>query len=358
MRAMLDASCELQKSTQGVVMKYVSIAVSAFALATAAAQPSIAQSVAEFYSGKTIQFGVGYPPGGYDAYTRAAARYMGKYIPGNPNVIVINMPGASSFNYVRHLHSRAPKDGTQFGMFDRGLIARSVLDPKTTNVDFGEFTWIGSMNKEVSACFLWNTKNIKSVQDVIDYKGSVILGGTSKNGGGYVYSSLLQRMSPKTVKQVFGYDATSQMLLAAERGEIDGTCTIYGSLKINHPDLFELRKLNVVVQFVETRHPDLPEVQTAYEVARSEDENRVIAFLTSADAIGRPVVGPPGLAADRTEALRKAFMETMKDTEFLAFAKKAQMEIDPMSGEQASKIVADIAATPSHIVELARNILE
>ncbi len=327
-------------------------------VAASMALPAQSQSVAEFYAGKTLSFGVGYPSGGFDTYTRAAARYMGKHIPGNPNVIVINMPGASSFNYVRHLHGRAPKDGTQFGMFDRGLIVKSVLDPKTTNVDFREFTWIGSMNREVSACFVGDAKGINTVQEVIGYKGDVILAGTSKNGGGYVYTSLLQRMSPKNVKQVFGYESASQMVLATERGEIDGTCFIFGTLKINYPDLLEQKKLRMIVQYAETRSPDLPDVQTAYELARSEDEKRVINFLTSVDTIGRPIIAPLGIPAERVEALRKAFMETMKDPEFLAMTAKAKMDIDPIDGEEAAKIVTQIVTTPAKVVDLARVILE
>lgn len=339
-------------------MKNFLAIVGASLIALSGAQSAFAQSVADFYGGKTISFGVGYPTGGFDSYTRAAARYIGKYIPGNPTVIVVNMPGASSLNYVRHLHSRAPKDGTQFGMFDRGLIVKSVLDPKLTNVDFREFTWIGSMNSEVSACFLGSQKGIRTVQDVTDFKGDVILAGTSKNGGGYVYTSLLRRISPNNVKQVFGYESTSQMVLATERGEIDGTCFIFGTLKINYPDLLEQKKLNIILQYSENRSPDLPDVQTAYEVARSDDERQVINFLTSVDTIGRPVIAPLGLPPERTAALRKAFMDTMKDPEFLAFTSKAKMDIDPIDGEGAAKIATKILTTPTKVVDLARNILE
>jgi len=338
-------------------MKTIFTALSA--LAFAAAAPVAAQSPAEFYKGKTVQFGVGYEPsGGFDAYTRIAARYIGKHIPGNPTVIVTNMPGASSLTYVRFIRNQAPKDGTQFGMFDRGLIAKSVLDPKTMGVDFRDFTWIGSMNSEIGVCVLWNTKNLKTVADIQNYPGDVIVGGTSKNGGGYVYSSILQRLSPKNVKQVFGYSATGPMLLAAERGEADGTCTIFSSLQSGYPDLLSQKKLNVIVQYSEKRHPEMADVQTAYEVARSDNEKTVISFLTAAEAIGRPVIAPPNLPKDRTDALRKAFLDTMKDPEFLAFAKQAKMDIDPTSGERAAEIVASIADTPEEAVNLARQLLE
>jgi tripartite-type tricarboxylate transporter receptor subunit TctC len=262
------------------MLKRMTGIICALLVCALASAPAVAQqSVADFYKGKTVQFGVGYPPsGGFDLYTRTAARYMGKYIPGNPSVIVVNMPGASSFNYVRYIHDIAPKDGTQFGMFDRGLIAKSVLDPKTINVDFRDFTWLGSMNSELGVCVLWNTKKLKSVADILKYPGDVILAGTSKNGGGYVYAAILQRMSPRNVKQVFGYTATGPMLVAAESGEVDGTCTIYSSLVTQYHDMLRDKKLNIVVQYSEKRHPDLPDVATAYEVARSDDEKKVIGF--------------------------------------------------------------------------------
>lgn len=320
---------------------------------------AIAQPAADFYRGKTVQFGVGYPPsGGFDTYTRAAARYMGKHIPGNPTVVVANMPGASTYNYVRYIHDVAPKDGTQFGMFDRGLIAKSVLDPKMVNVDFRNFAWIGSMNRELGVCVLWETKGLKSVDDIMKFPGDVIIGGTSKNGGGYVYAAIMQRMSPRNVKQVFGYGATGPILLAAERGEIDGTCTIYGSLVTQYPDLIAKKKLNVVVQYGDVRHPDLQHVQTAYEIARSDNEKKVIAFLTAAEALGRPVIAPAAIPADRKAILRNAFMATMKDPEFLAFAEKAKMDIDPVDGEAAEKIISQIAAMPKDAIDLARQLLD
>ena len=329
------------------------------ALILASVGTATAQTPAEFFNGKTIQFGVGYPPsGGFDTYTRVAARFIGKHIPGNPKVIVTNMPGASSLNYVRYIRDVAPKDGTQFGMFDRGLIARSVLEPKTIGVDFRELTWIGSMNSEIGVCVLWNTKNLKSVEDIAKFPGDVIMAGTSKNGGGYVYTAILQRMSPRNVKQVFGYTATGPMLMAAESGEVDGTCTIFSSLETQYPDLLAQKKLNIVVQFAPERHPRMKDVATGYETARSESEKKVISFLTAAEKIGRPIIAPPGLADDRREALRKAFVDTMNDPEFRAFAEKAKMDIDPVDGARAAGIVAEVSSTPADAVELARKLLD
>ena len=154
------------------------LAISVVAL-MAGIGPVAAQSPAEFYRGKTVQFMVGYPPsGGFDAYTRAAARFIGKHIPGTPTVIVTNMPGASSLQFVRYLMKQAPKDGTQFGMFNRGLMPKAVLDPKV-GIDFAKFTWIGSMNSELAVCYIWGAKGVKTIDQL--KHTNVTLGDTSKN---------------------------------------------------------------------------------------------------------------------------------------------------------------------------------
>ena len=319
--------------------------------------PVAAQSPAEFYRGKTVQFMVGYPPsGGFDAYTRVAARYIGKHIPGNPTVIVTNMPGASSLQFVRYLQSQAPKDGTQFGMFNRGLMPKSVLEPKETGVDFTKFTWIGSMNSELAVCYVWGAKNITTIDQIKQSK--LTLGDTSKNSGGYIYTSILRNMSPDTIKLVLGYATTGDIWLATERGEVDGNCTVVTSLQSQRPDWIEQKKINIVVQFGETKHKDLPHVPTIFELISSENEKKAINFLIASEAIGRPIIGPPGMVADRTAALRKAFLDTMKDPEFLALAEKSKMDMDVVPGEKAAQIAAEIQNTPAEAVELARKFMD
>jgi len=327
-------------------------------MALPAAAQSGAPSPADFYKGKTVQFGVGYEPsGGFDAYTRAAARFIGKHIPGNPTVIVTNMPGASSLTYVRYLKAQAPKDGTQFGMFNRGLMPKSVLDPKETGVDFREFTWIGSMNSEVAVCYLWGAKGVKTIADMKKASG-VNLGDTSKNSGGYIYTSILRSMSPDNVRLILGYATTGHIWLAVERGELDGNCTVLTSLQSQRPQWFAENKINMLVQFSETKHRELPQVPTIFEMVTTENEKKAINFLIAAEAIGRPIIGPPGMEATRAEAIRKAFLDTMKDAEFLAFAKQAKMDMDVVPADKAAKIAADIATTPKEALDLARKFMD
>jgi hypothetical protein len=317
-----------------------------------------AQTPAEFYRGKTIQLGVGYPPGGgFDVYTRALGQFIGRHIPGNPNVVVVNMPGASGLNYVRYIHDVAPKDGTQFGMFERGLISKAVLEPSIMKVDFRDFTWIGSMNSELGVCVLWDKPNLSSINDIKNKKSDVIIAGTSKNGGGFHYAVILQRMSPN-IRQVFGYTATGPMIVAAENGEVDGTCTIYGSLETQFPDLLSKKKLNVVAQFAEKRSAKLPDIPTAFELVSSDDDRKIISFLTAAEVIGRPIIAPASIPAERRDALRAAFMNTMKDPAFVEYAEKLRLDLDPVDGQKAAEIVERIISTPAELVNMTRKMVE
>jgi tripartite-type tricarboxylate transporter receptor subunit TctC len=327
------------------------------AVASVVSVQAYAQTPEEFYRGKTVQFMVGYPPSGaFDAYTRVAARFIGKHIPGNPTVIVNNMPGASSLQFVRYLQSVAPKDGSQFGMFNRGLMPKSVLEPKAVGVDFTKFTWIGSMNSEIAFCYTWGAKGIKTLEDL--RTKPIMLGETSKNSGGYIYTSILRSLSPEKIKPVLGYATTGDIWLAIERGELDGNCTLMTSLESQRPDWLPQNKIVPLVQFSETKHPSLPNVPTIFEVLTSENEKKAINFLIASEQIGRPIIGPPGMQADRTAALRKAFLDMVKDPEFIEFAKKSKMDMDPVSGEKAAEIAAAIQSAPQEAVELARKFME
>lgn len=334
--------------------------VGAAALLTAIGSlAAVAQAPAEFFAGKTVQFMVGYPPsGGFDAYTRLAARFIGKHIPGNPSVIVVNKPGASSLTFVRYLATIAPKDGTQFGMFNRGLIPTSVLDTET-NVDFTQFTWIGSMSGEEAICYTWAGRGLDSLDKVKNAaKDSVTIGDTSKNSGGYIYSSMLRSLAPDPTKMVLGYPTTGDIWLAVERGELSGNCTLISSVESQRPEWLSQKKIDVILQFSETRAKALPKVPTIFELLPDEATKAAIRFLTAAEAIGRPVIAPAGLPADRTAALRKAFMDAMKDPELLAAAATSKMTIDPIPGEKAAEIAAAVRRASPEAVRIARQFME
>ena len=322
-----------------------------------AATTAAADEVADFYKGKTFQFVVGYPPsGGYDAYSRLLVRFLGKHIPGQPTVILQNMPGGSSLKSMQYMASIAPKDGTTIGMFNRGLMPQSKMKPEEVNVDFSTFTWIGSMNSDIAVCTVWAAKGIATIEQL--RKGEIVLGDTSKNSGGYIYSSILHSLAPENTRTILGYGASGDVWLAMEKGEVDANCNVWSSMKSQRPHWFSEKKANVLVQFSKAAHPDLPTVPLVFDIATTADQKLALDFLMAAEAIARPIVGPPGMNPERAGALRQAFDRTMKDPEFIAAAEKAQLEINPVGGVAAAKIAGEIAAAAAASVELAKKMID
>ena len=312
------------------------------------------QSIGDFYRVRTIQLTVGSATGaGYDAYGRALARFMSKHIPGNPTIVVQNMPAASSLQAVRYLMS-APKDGTQLLLFNRALINLAVTDPAAVGVNFKDFTWIGSMAGDVGVCYVSSDKGITDARQL---KGKDIrIGETSKNGGTYMFSAIAKNLFG--TKQVMGYGTNAQVWLAVDRGEVDGNCTGWTSIRIQRPQWIDEKKISVLVQYTTRKHPDLQSVPTIYEFDLTPDQRRAIEFLTTADAIVRPIIAPKDIPAERAAALREAFMETMRDPEFVKYAEQIGMDISPLGWQDAEKLVDAISSTSPETVALARKITE
>ena len=339
------------------VHKMTRIAGLALALGVAATAAAQADDVADFYKGKTFQFVVGYPPsGGYDAYGRLLTRFYGKHIPGQPTVIMQNMPGASSLKSAQYMASVAPKDGLTVGMFNRGLMPQSKMKPQEVNVDFTKMTWIGSMANDIAICTIWGAKGVKTFDDL--RKTQLIVGDTSKNSGGYIYASILHSLAPDNTRTILGYGASGDVWLAMEKGEVDANCNVWSSMKSQRPQWFTEHKAVILVQFSEIKHPELPNVPTVFEFATTSDQKKALNFLMASEAISRPVAGPPGMVPERAKALRDAFMATMKDPELIEAAAKAQMELAPVDGEQAAKIATEIANTPTDAIELAKKMID
>lgn len=336
-------------------MHRVSLCVATMAALTTLGSGASAESAEDFYRGKMVQFVVGYGAGsGFDIYTRAAARFIDRHIPGNPNVIVQNMPGAASLTSVRYMATKAARDGTEIAMFNRGLIINSVLNPEI-DVDFRTFTWIGSMNSEVPVCYLRASMGIDSLET---FKASKVnIGDTTRASGGYVYASVLRSLTGDAVDIILGYPGTVDIRLAMERGELDGNCGVWSTLKQSEQWLAG-DKINVLVQFAAEPHHELKEVPVAFAFVRSERERQALQFLVGAEPIGRPIIAPPGLPADRAAVLRAAFEKTMADPAFRAFTDQAKMDISVVTGERAAQIVDEIMATPTEAVKLANEMIQ
>ncbi|MCC6890654.1 MAG: hypothetical protein IT536_19190 [Hyphomicrobiales bacterium] len=316
-----------------------------------------AQSVADFYKGKTVTVIVGYTAGGgYDLYARALARHMGRHLPGNPSFIVQNVTGAGSLNAANNIYNVAPKDGTVFGTFGRGLAMEPLIGTARVQYDATRFTWLGSGSNEISICATWHTSPIKTWQDALTMPFAV--GGEGAGSDPDTYAALVRNVFGVKLKLVTGYHGTSDIILAIERGEVDGRCGwSWSSVKSTRPNWVPEKKLNYLVHISDAKAPELPHVPLIGEFA-NERQKRILRLVTSRQTMGRPFAAPPGVPADRAQALRRAFDATLRDPAFLAEAEKLKLEVNPVTGEEVERLVKELYATPKDIVEAARTAIK
>ena len=310
-----------------------------------------AQGAADFYRGKTVTLIVGYSSGGgYDTYARILARHIGKHIPGQPNVVVQNMPGAGSLRAANYLFNVAPKDGSVFGMFSRGMAMEPLIGGSATQFDAQKFTWLGSGTEEASVFVLWHTAPVKTWADMLTTPFSV--GGEGSGSDPDVYALLLKNSFGAKLRLVTGYPGTAEIALALERGEVDGRASwSWSSIKSVKPDWVAQNKVNLPIQLNLTRNPELPQVPLIMDFAKDDRQRASLKIILSRQTMGRPFIAPPALPDDRKTALRTAFDATMKDPEFLAEAKARGHEVNPVNGEAIDRLLAELYSTPKDVVE-------
>ena len=332
--------------------------MAAAALATMLMPAARAQSPADFYRGKNVEIYIGYSVGGaYDLYARVIARHIGKYIPGNPTVVPKNMEGAGSLRLANWLYNAAPKDGTVFGTIGRGTAFDPLLGHKGASFDATKFTWIGSANNEVSVCVAWHTTGITRFEDLLTREMTV--GGTGSAADTDQFPKITNGVLGTRMRVITGYPGGNDVGLAMERGEVQGRCGwSWSSVKSTHPAWVTDKKINILVQLALSKHPDLPDVPLIVDLAKTDEQRNVLKLIFSRQVMGRPFLGPPGIPADRVEALRKAFMDTMRDKDFLADAEKSQLEINPVDGADLEKLVKEIYQTPPQIAQKAAQLLK
>jgi tripartite-type tricarboxylate transporter receptor subunit TctC len=330
-------------------MRFVAIIRAIVILAFCPISHAHAQDPASFYKGKTIDLYIGYSAGGgYDVYARALARHMGRFIPGNPTIVPKNMPGAGSLVLANWLYNVAPKDGSAFGMIGRGTAFDPLLGSTKAQFDAAKFNWIGSMNDEVSVCVAWHTSGIAKLQDVTQKELTV--GGTGPAADTDQFPKVLNATIHTKFKIIPGYPGGNDIDLAMERGEVMGRCGwSWSSVVATHKRWIDDKKINILVQLSLTKHADLPNVPLVMDFAKTDEERQIFKLVFARQPMGRPFLAPPGVPADRTATLRKAFMDAMKDPGFLAEAEKMQLEIDLVSGDAVQAIVRDVYQTPKSI---------
>jgi tripartite-type tricarboxylate transporter receptor subunit TctC len=316
-----------------------------------------AQTPAEFYKGKSIDLYVGYSAGGgYDVYARSLARHMGRFVPGNPTIVPKNMPGAGSLLLANWLYNVAPRDGTAFGIIGRGTGFDPLLGSTKAQFDASKFNWLGSMNDEVSVCVAWHTSGITTLQQVMQTELTV--GGSGPAADTDQFPKVLNATIGTKFKVVTGYPGGNDVDLAMERGEVMGRCGwSWSSVIATHKSWIDDGKINVLVQLSLGKHPDLPDVPLVMDLARNSEEKQIFKLIFARQPMGRPFLAPPGIPPDRVAALRKAFMDTLKDKEFLAEAEKAKLEINPVAGGAVQNIVQEVYQTPKALASKAADMV-
>jgi tripartite-type tricarboxylate transporter receptor subunit TctC len=343
----------MTQNSRGLVPVAVLAALLALAAAFLLVTPARAQSVADFYRGKTIDLDIGYSVGGgYDLYARLIARRLGGHIPGNPTVVPKNMEGAGSLRLANYLYAAAPSDGTVIGATSRGAAFDPLLNEKGARFDASKFSWIGSANNEVSVCVALASSGVTKFDDL--FTKPLTIGSTGAADDTYQFPALVNAVLGTKFKIVTGYPGGNDVSLALERGEVQGRCGwSWSSVKTTRFDWVRDKRIIVLVQMSLSKHPDLPDVPLIMDLAKTDEQRQIFKMIFARQTMGRPYLAPPGVPADRLAALRKAFMDTMTDREFLGEAEQNKFEINPVDGEQLQALVKDIYQTPPEVVKKA-----
>jgi tripartite-type tricarboxylate transporter receptor subunit TctC len=311
----------------------------------------------DFYKGKTFTIVVGFTPaGGFDNYARVLARYLGKHIPGNPTVIVQNMPGAGSLTSVRYLDATAPKDGTVMTIFNSGLITQSIVQPDRVDLDFRKYSWVGVATPDFRVCYGYGPNGIKSWDQLMHGGKQFIIGSTGKGSGNYINGATLRIVFHAPVKQVLGFPGSAEQRLAIEQGELDGDCGSYSSIPV---DWINKGLVHPFVRFIRQKPPEIADSAAFVDsFATSDQQRQLLRVLDGSDEVGRPFIMSKQVPADRLAIVRKAFDDTVKDPGYLADMAKEQLPVHPMSGQDAEKIVNELTSIPVNIVAQAKSIYE
>src|SRR5262245_42013552 len=312
-----------------------------------------------FYEGKTVRILVGFAPGGgFDTYARAIGRHLGRHIPGQPSVIVENMPGAGSLIATNHLYKVAKPDGVTVAHFNGVLFLGPVLGQPGIEFDARKFERIGAAVKEDVGCAMTKASGITSLEKWMAAKTPVKLGGVAPGAAPDNTARILKAALGLPVQLVSGYKGTAEIRLAAEAGEVAGGCWAWDSIKVTWRRALETGDAVVVLQVVAKSFPDLPSVPLAIGLAKTDDARRLLNLaLHHASAFSRPFALPPGTPRDRVQLLRKAFGETLKDKAFLAEAEKARLTVDPVSAEELEKMVAELFTLDPALVARLKDVL-
>jgi len=315
----------------------------------AATSAAVAQT-ADAFAGKTVTMIIGFGPGGgYDLWGRTVARHIGKHLPGKPNVVPQNMPGAGSYVAASHIYNVAPKDGTVMGIIARDAALGPLSGAPGARFDATRLSWIGSPAKETNVCIAFHTAPVKTARDLFDKQ--LILGDTGPGTGTRSYPRALNELLGTKFKLVGGFPSSADVFLAMERGEVEGICESLDSVKNRRPEWIPKKTVAVLLQGGAQPNPELKDVPFVLDLARTEEQKQAIDYLYAGQGIGRPFVAPPDLPPERLRMLREAFNATMKDADFVAEVQARKLELEPEDGEHLAALIRKIYATPKLIID-------
>jgi len=327
-------------------------AIGALAALLVLAGLAAAAGVEDFYKGRNVSLMIGFSVGGgYDAYARLLARYIGKHIPGEPSILPQQMAGAGSLRATNYIYSVAAKDGSVFGTFSRTMGIEPLID-KSAEFDSRKFTWLGSVTDDNTICVTWNTSPIKTWNDFVSKPSK--LGGLGAGADPDVWALLYKNVFGAKAQLVTGYPGTNDVTLAMERGEVDGLCGLsWSTIKTRHGDWLNSHSVNIIVQAALKKEPEIETVPLATDLVAKPEQLQIIKLLLAAQAMARPFAAPPDVPAERKAALIAAFDDTMKDADFLAEAQKLDFDVRPVKASTIDALLAEVYATPKDVLDKA-----
>lgn len=312
-----------------------------------------AQPVEQFFARKTVTITIGYTAGGsYDLYGRMIARHLGKHIPGAPTVIAQNMPGAGSLKAANYLYEVAPKDGTALGVIVESAALEQALANPAIQYDAAKFTYLGRVATSNNIFMQWHTARVQSLDDARRMETS--LAGTGPGSIAETVPRLLNALTGTKFKLVSGYPASSEAMLAMERGEVEGASSSWAAIKVGKQDWLREKKIRIILQTTPERIAELPETPSLGEIGNTPEDKQVFALYASGSAIGRSLLAPPGIPADRVKALRDAFQAMVVDPEFVAELQRTNVELAPLPGEQVARLIMRTLSVPAAVRERAK----
>lgn len=319
--------------------------------------PASAQQGAALFRGKEISISIGLGPGGgYDTYGRMFARHFGRFVPGNPNVVPKNVPGAGGIRLANQIYNLSPKDGTELGLFPPSAALDPLFGNKDAKFETEKFTWIGNMDSEASHCGVWKHAGIKAIDDMKNRETT--FGSTGPAAITSIHPRVIGSLLNLKVKVIQGYQGTRDVNLAMQKGEVDGSCGLYtSSIKSQYQGDVDSGNLVILIGLGKQRAKEFPNVPNIFELVKSDHDKALADLIFGLDAIGRPIAAPPGLSADRAKALRAAFNAMVSDRTFLAEASKIGLSMESMKGEEVQALFHKFYSSPKSVIDEAAAVM-